>query len=498
MTQASTVDGHAGGPHGRTRSARIGVLVIAGDAPCSAAALLDAVPERLRARLAAVFLSRGADRPTTGSAERLAVPSGGAPRVIHLAGRGGGGDIQKAAYRLAVEGDLDIVVVLRGPGPYPSGLVESLVAPLERDEFDAVIGTRVPSRNRARGAPIGERIGGRLLAQVDRKLGTQLEDLHSGWRAYRVQALSSIPFEGNAGDDHFDLQVVLQLLGAGKRIAEVPAPGVQEEEVHPADALRRVRDASLDVLRLRLASKGYLSGHLGRIGDEYGLKNAENSSHSIVLRWLGQMPPGRVLDVGCSSGLLAERIRALGHHVTGVDMFALPGVTERVDRFLQADLDRGLPLDIKVEAPFELAVAADVLEHVRDPESLLKQIRSVLIPGGTLIVSVPNFGHWYPRVRTAVGLFDYDQRGILDRGHVRFFTRRGLLDLIRRSGFAVTRQQATGLPVEVLSAGDGLAWRGVRAADRLAVGTWPTLFGYQFVIRCETPAALSWAPAPAG
>jgi hypothetical protein len=122
----------------------------------------------------------------------------------------------------------------------------------------------------------------------------------------------------------------------------------------------------------------------------------------------------------------------------------------------------------------------------------------VLIPGGTLIVSVPNFGHWYPRVRTAVGLFDYDQRGILDRGHVRFFTRRGLLDLIRRSGFAVTRQQATGLPVEVLSAGDGLAWRGVRAADRLAVGTWPTLFGYQFVIRCETPAALSWAPAPAG
>jgi predicted TPR repeat methyltransferase len=199
------------------------------------------------------------------------------------------------------------------------------------------------------------------------------------------------------------------------------------------------------------------------------------------------MPPGRVLDVGCSSGLLAERIRALGHHVTGVDMFALPGVTERVDRFLQADLDRGLPPDLEADPPFDLAVAADVLEHVRDPESLLQQIRSVLIPGGTLIVSVPNFGHWYPRVRTAIGLFDYDQRGILDRGHVRFFTRRGLLDLVRRSGFTVTRQQATGLPVEVLSTGDGVAWRGVRAADRLAVSAWPTLFGYQFVIRCETP-----------
>jgi hypothetical protein len=101
-------------------------------------------------------------------------------------------------------------------------------------------------------------------------------------------------------------------------------------------------------------------------------------------------------------------------------------------------------------------------------------------------------------VRTAAGRFDYDQRGILDRGHVRFFTRRSLLAVVRRSGFAVTRERATGLPLEVLSARDSVAWRGVRAADRLAVGAWPTLFGYQFVIRCEAPAALPWASTPAG
>jgi 2-polyprenyl-3-methyl-5-hydroxy-6-metoxy-1,4-benzoquinol methylase len=487
MAQTSTVDGHAGGARSSTHSARIGVLVIAGDATASAAAVLEAVPERLRSRIAGVFLSSGPERPAIGAAERGVAPSDALPRVIHLARRRGDGDIQKAAFRLAVEGDLDIVVVLRGPGPFPPGLVESLVAPLEREEFDAVIGVRAPSPSSAGRAPIGGRIGSRILAKLDRMLDTQLKDLHSGWRAYRVHALSSIPYEGNASDGHFDLQVVLQLLGAGKRIAEVPARAVGEEEVRPAEALRRVRDTSLDTLRLRLARKGYLSGHLGRIGEEYGLKDAENSSHSIVLRWLEVMPPGRVLDLGCSSGLLSERIRALGHNVTGVDMFALPGVTERVDRFLEADLDRGLPVDINEEPPFDLVVAADVLEHVRDPESLLKQIRSVLVPGGTLIASVPNFGHWYPRVRTAIGLFDYDQRGILDRGHVRFFTRRGLLDLVRRSGFTVTRQQATGLPVEVLSSGNGVAWRGVRVADRIGLGAWPTLFGYQFVVRCETP-----------
>jgi SAM-dependent methyltransferase len=487
MAQTSKVHGHAGKAGRDTHSARIGILVIAGDAPASAAAVLASVPERLRPQVAGVFLSSGSDRPATGSAERGAAPSDDLPRVIHLARGRGAGDLQRAACRLAIEGDLDILVVLRGRGPYAPGLVEALVAPLDGEGPDAVIGVRAPSTDRAGGTPVVGRVSSRILAQLDRKLGTRLRDLHSGWRAYRVQALCAIPFEGNAGDSHFDTQVVLQLIGAGKRIAEVPLPAVREEELRPADALRRARDISLDALRLRLSAKGYLSGHLGRIGEEYGLKHAENSSHAIVLRWLEKMPPGRVLDLGCSSGLLDERIRELGHSVTGLDMFALPGVTERVERFLEADLDRGLPLILHEEAPFDLVVAADVLEHVRDPESLLKQVRSVLIPGGTLIASVPNFGHWYPRGRTSVGLFDYDQRGILDRGHVRFFTRRGLLDLVRRSGFAVTRLEASGLPLEVLYASKSLAWRGVGLADRLAVSAWPALFGYQFVIRCETP-----------
>jgi SAM-dependent methyltransferase len=253
----------------------------------------------------------------------------------------------------------------------------------------------------------------------------------------------------------------------------------------------------MDMLRVRLSRLGYLSGHLGGVSSEYGLKHAENSSHSIVLRWIGQMPAGRVLDLGCSSGLLSERVRALGHRVTGVDVSALPGVTDRVDRFLIADLDRGLPPEVGEEAPFDLVIAADVLEHVRDPARLLRQIAGVLVPRGTLIASVPNFGHWYPRIRTAVGLFDYDQRGILDRDHVRFFSRRSLLDLLRRSDFLVTRVEATGLPLEVISSRDDALRRGMRRADSAAVGAWPTLFGYQFVVRCETPATISSSPSAA-
>ena len=63
------------------------------------------------------------------------------------------------------------------------------------------------------------------------------------------------------------------------------------------------------------------------------------------------------------------------------------------------------------EGPFDVVLAGDVLEHVRDPGRVLEQARELLAPGGRLIVSVPNFGHWYVRLRTVLGVFDYDQRG---------------------------------------------------------------------------------------
>ena len=129
---------------------------------------------------------------------------------------------------------------------------------------------------------------------------------------------------------------------------------------------------------------------------------------------------------------------------------------DRVDYFIQANLDRGLPDEVADGGPYEVVLCADILEHVRQPEQLLEAVRGLLAPGGVLIASVPNFGHWYARVRTALGLFDYDQRGVLDNGHVRFFTRRGLL---RRLGATLAttsaREEATGLPLDVLLDGEG-------------------------------------------
>jgi hypothetical protein len=84
-----------------------------------------------------------------------------------------------------------------------------------------------------------------------------------------------------------------------------------------------------------------------------------------------------------------------------------------------------------------------------------------------------------------LGLFDYDQRGILDNTHVRFFTQRSFRRRLERSGFTVLRQEATGLPLEVLIHGRRPLARIARGMDRMAVAARPTLFGYQFVCQCE-------------
>jgi 2-polyprenyl-3-methyl-5-hydroxy-6-metoxy-1,4-benzoquinol methylase len=482
------------------RLPRIGVLVVAYNAVSTLAQVLDRIPTAFRSRITDVFVCDDASQDATylvGLGYKQVTHDLPLTIIRHATNLGYGGN-QKAGYRLAIEHDLDIIVLLHGDGQYAPECIEEIVAPLERGECDAVLGSRMMIKGAARkgGMPLYKYAGNKILTGFEnRMLGTNLYEFHSGYRAYSVKALSRIPFDVNSDGFDFDTQIIIQLVDAGMRIVEVPIPTYYGDEICYVDGLKYAKDISAHVLRYRLATLGIASDPVGGVGEEYALKRDEQSSHAIILRWLSQMPPARVLDLGCSGGLLSERVRALGHTVTGVDVLELPAVRDRVDRFIQGNLDDGLPAEVAADGPFDVVLAADVLEHVRTPELVLEQSRRVLAPRGVLLASVPNFGHWYARGRTALGLFDYDQRGIFDRGHVRFFTRRSFLRRLRAAGFAVVRNQATGLPLEALTDSDGALVRTLQAADRLAVGMRPTLFGYQFVCQCEAqPSANGAAP----
>jgi glycosyltransferase involved in cell wall biosynthesis len=475
---------------GDSNSLRIGILVVAYNAESTLASVLDRVPKSFRSSISEIFVCDDASGDSTylvGLGYKELSTDLPLQIIRHPENLGYGGN-QKAGYRMAIDKGLDVIVLLHGDGQYAPESLPEIIAPLAAGEADAVMGSRMmePGAARKGGMPLYKYVGNRILTSFEnRMLGTDLTEFHSGYRAYRVDALKSIPFESNSDNFNFDTQIIIQLVNAGKRIVEVPIPTYYGDEICYVDGMKYAKDVSTDVVRYRLGKMGFDSGDFGGVGEEYGLKQAD-SSHATILRWLEARPTANILDLGCSGGLLSERVRALGHKITGVDVIEIDGVRERVDRFIPADLDKGIPAEARDGGLYDVVLCADILEHVRQPEQLMRQAREVLAPGGVLVTSVPNFGHWYARTRTMLGLFDYDQRGLLDNGHVRFFTRRGLLRRIRSAGFTVVHQEATGLPLDVLTnGGSGPGRTALRIIDRLLVTLRPTLFGYQFICMSE-------------
>jgi glycosyltransferase involved in cell wall biosynthesis len=482
---------------------RIGIHVVAYNAAATLAHVLDRIPRDFAERISDVLVFDDHSDDSTylvglGYQQTTDLP-------LHVfrneSNRGYGGN-QKAGYRWAIDNGLDIIVLLHGDGQYAPEILPELVAPLEHDEADAVFGSRMMIDGAARrgGMPRYKYVGNKILSRIqNRAAGSALSEWHSGYRAYSVAALRDIPFESNSNGFDFDTQIILELLEAKKRIAEIPIPTYYGDEISRVNGLGYARDVVRHVMRYRAHKMGFGSGERAFASQEYELKQGVNSSHRQISKWLTTKQPMRVLDLGCSSGLLAAEIRALGHTVVGVDVDELDGVRGRVDEFVRADLSLGIPHGAGND--YDVVLAADILEHVPHPEVLLRDAVSVLRSGGSMIACVPNIGHWYPRARIAAGRFTYERRGILDRGHLRFFTRRTFVALARESGLDVTRFAAVGVPFEVLDRGGSAGTGGpaVRAAaklDRLATKVWPTMFGYQMIFELRRAADAEGTPRP--
>jgi methionine biosynthesis protein MetW len=470
----------------------VGVLVVAYNAATTLAATLSRLPQSFVDTVNHVLVCDDASTDDTYDVGLRFQSGSTLPMTVvrHQQNLGYGGN-QKAGYEWAIRHGLDVVVLLHGDGQYAPEVIEDIVAPLLAGDADAVFGSRMMERGRARagGMPVYKYLGNKLLTRLQNAVsGLDLTEWHSGYRAYRVDALADLDLASYSNGFDFDTEIILGLHGQGKKLVEVPIPTYYGDEICYVNGMKYAKEVSLDVLKFRLRRMGFGDSGPGLDTGAYELKPSEHSSHGVLLRWLRQVAPSRVLDVGCSDGQFAQLARERGHTVTGVDVVKHEGVADRVDAFVEADLNHGLPEEIGRD--FRVVVAGDVLEHVIEPARLLRELADRLAGDGEILVSVPNFGHWYPRARVAVGRFDYDQRGPLDHGHVRFFTRRSFERLVSHCGLRVIERQVVGSPIEVLERGPSnprvarIAGR-VAVADRAATRAWPTLFAYQFLYRLE-------------
>jgi SAM-dependent methyltransferase len=212
----------------------------------------------------------------------------------------------------------------------------------------------------------------------------------------------------------------------------------------------------------------------------YRFKAGVYSSHRLIMSTLPEDGTGKcLLDVGCGDGYLGAIFAERGYKVTGLERRGgysdqFPGSV----RLIEADLEGGLP---SLGEAYDYVLCADILEHLRRPEDLLIQLRSVLKPGGVLVASLPNSGNVYFRLNVLVGRFPQEDKGLFDRTHVRFFTWDGWRELFEGTGFRITSVSPTSIPFELV-AGDSTP---VQALERIYYQTarlWKALLAYQFLL----------------
>jgi glycosyltransferase involved in cell wall biosynthesis len=141
----------------------------------------------------------------------------------HNVGYGGN---QKTCYLEALQRGAEIVVMLHPDGQYEPALIPRLIEPIAAGRADLVLGSRMVERGAARaaGMPLYKRLANRVLTTIEnRVLGTQLTDLHTGYRAYGQELLLNVPFLRNAIDFSFDSELLFQAAHFGYRIVDVPA-----------------------------------------------------------------------------------------------------------------------------------------------------------------------------------------------------------------------------------------------------------------------------------
>lgn len=179
----------------------------------------------------------------------------------------------------------------------------------------------------------------------------------------------------------------------------------------------------------------------------------QTPAHSVVNRdLLALMPPGagRVVEVGCMHGALAQAFRRINPavHFTGIDIDpAYAAVAAAAcDRALAGDIECFDHTALDALFPSDCWVFGDCLEHLRDPWRIVREVRQRISANGCLVACVPNAQHWSVQMRLATGLFRYQDSGLLDRTHVRWFTRVTLVELFTQAGWRIEAALARRLP----------------------------------------------------
>ena len=404
---------------------------------------------------------------------------------LHTRNLGYGGN-QKAGYLYAIEKGLDYVILLHGDGQYAPEALPSLMRPILDQKVEVVFGSRmlIPGAARKGGMPLYKFIGNKLLsAYQNLMLGSTLSEFHSGYRLYSIKLLKKIPFVLDSNDFHFDTEIIAQINEVGERIHEVPIPTYYGDEISYVRAIKYAWNIFRTMIDYKLHHWGVKEDIRFKIADAspvYQLKDHPLSSHMQVV---GLVPyESKVLDVGCGKDLLLPFLLKKGCKVSGIDVLASESIDKGFSAYHQLDLEQKPHIPYPAES-FDVIILADIIEHMRNTDVLLNEVRRTLKPRGRVIMSSGNIALWLYRLFLLFGSFPYAGKGILDETHVHLYTLYSLCQLMRRSGFRILKRKGTPIPFEL--AFNNRLGRILTYLYYGFVKFWKRLFAYQFILVCE-------------
>jgi glycosyltransferase involved in cell wall biosynthesis len=401
--------------------------------------------------------------------------------VLHNPKNQGYGGNQKIGYNYAIKMNFDVVVLLHGDGQYPPEYLEQMILPLLNGEADAAFGSRMINKFAALhgGMPFYKWVGNQMLTSLQNQiLNVHLTEFHTGYRAYRIDALRSIPFEFNSNYFDFDTDIIIQLLDNQKRIVEIPIPTFYGDEVSRVNGLKY----GFLILKTTIFSRLMRWGIFYNPKFDYALENTQYvsklgyaSSHQFALDRIN--PLSVVLDLGSSPGILTEELFAKEIRIISVDKYITPTIQQFSMKTIEADIDS---LDFnEISGDVDYILMLDIISDLRDPETILRKIRqrfSYCAP--QLILTTANIAFFPIRLTLFFGQFNYGKRGILDMHHTRLFTFYSLRRALVNQGYEILEEKGIPAPF-YLALGDSNVARFLMKLNLFFIRFSKSLFAYQ-------------------
>jgi len=196
----------------------------------------------------------------------------------------------------------------------------------------------------------------------------------------------------------------------------------------------------------------------------YKLSNISYSSHQKIVKYIESGTT--VLDVGCARGYLGKECKNKGCYVAGIEVDKEDASEAGcyIDRVICGDVEK-IYRNLDFDKLFDYIIFADILEHLKYPEIILDKFKKFLKPRkGKIIVSLPNVARIDIRLKLLFGMFEYQDGGILDKTHLRFFTLKSARTLISKTGYEIKKEKYAGVFNNIV-----------------LINKFPSLFAVQFI-----------------